>query len=109
MLRNRLALEITEGLVPLTLTGVIPNCRALNLVGQQILKIHFQVFLDFVLKRSVTGFAVFTNTWALLIYGDVGRNFLRPASAVVVLNTVASQAESFVGMATKNALSYSER
>src|SRR6266536_2829674 len=56
------------------------------------------------LKRSVTGFAVFANAWALLIYRNVGRNFLGPASAVVVLNAVASQAESFVGMATKNAL-----
>jgi len=62
MLRNRLALEITEGVVPLMLPGVIQICRALNLVGQHILKIYFQVFLDFVLKRSVTGFAVFANT-----------------------------------------------
>ena len=79
----------------------------LNLVRQQVLEIEFQVFPDFLLKRLFWWLSVFANTCALLIYGDVSRNFLRPTSAVVVINAVAHQAESFVGMASKNALSAS--
>src|SRR3954469_3297347 len=105
MLRNRLALEITEGLVPLRLTRVITIVELLNLVGQQILQIHLQIFSDFLPQRIFRRFAIFANTWALMIYGDVRRTFLRPASAVVVLNAVASQTESFMGMSAENALS----
>jgi hypothetical protein len=51
------------------------------------------------LKRIVIRVTILADTDTLMIYGDVGRNLLGPAAAVVVLNPITTKAQRFVRVA----------
>src|SRR5262245_22780883 len=78
--------------------------RTLILVHQQILKIYFQIVLDFLRQRFFGSFAILANPGALVVDGDVGGIVLRPTAAVEILNPITRYVERFVSVSTEDPL-----
>src|SRR5262245_14991492 len=78
--------------------------RTLILVRQQILKIYFQIVLDFLRQRFFGSFAILANPGALVVDGDVGGIVLRPTAAVEILNPITRYVERFVSVSTEDPL-----
>src|SRR6266542_1218707 len=77
------------------------GCRR-HLPSHDVVEIQFQLFFDLLLYRFIGGHAELCYPRTLVVDGNVGGNLLRPAAAVVILDAVAMQGQSFVRVPAEN-------